>query len=176
MHLYDKAIRPGPNASILDAIDASALLWRLHLVGLSFDQRWDELATLWASWEQEGYYAFNDAHAMMAYVAADRRDDACNLLEILERRVDGVGSNAAMTRGSGATRGTISSSFGTLTYEMLDTRSTRSWSENSTSHRGGSVWARSNMASTTPSPNPTIKYLPRTPHRRFGNWGCSGNW
>lgn len=98
MRLYDKVVRPGPKASILDAVDASALLWRLHLVGLPVGQRWDELATLWASWAQEGYYAFNDAHAMMAYVAAGRREAAYNLLETLERRVDGVGSNATMTR------------------------------------------------------------------------------
>ena len=47
---------------------------------------------------EDGYYAFNDMHAMMAFVGDGRDHAVRRLLEVLNRRAAGTGSNAAMTR------------------------------------------------------------------------------
>ena len=45
--LYDGHIRQGHSLVALDMVDASALLWRLHLTGHDVGDRWQELATAW---------------------------------------------------------------------------------------------------------------------------------
>ena len=66
---------------VLDMIDASALLWRLQLRGVDLGDRWDALADRWAVVSDASTYAFNDLHAMMAFVGADRMGDAARLLD-----------------------------------------------------------------------------------------------
>jgi hypothetical protein len=60
----------------LEMLDASSLLWRLFLDGTDTGGRWAPLADAWAAMDTEPWYAFNDLHAVMAYVGADRLDDA----------------------------------------------------------------------------------------------------
>ncbi|MBE7420340.1 MAG: tetratricopeptide repeat protein [Ideonella sp.] len=56
----------------LQRVDAAAMLWRLHLLGLDVRTR---AAALVAQWDladdSAGYYAFNDVHALLAMLAAD---------------------------------------------------------------------------------------------------------
>jgi hypothetical protein len=56
----------------LQRVDAAAMLWRLHLLGVDVRARCAELV---ASWDladgSAGYYAFNDVHALLAMLAAD---------------------------------------------------------------------------------------------------------
>lgn len=98
LELYDQQIRAQPSPYTLDMVDASALLWRLHLRGVDVGARWEELATSWQRTLEDGFYAFNDVHAMMSFVGANRRDSAMKLLGTLERRARGQGTNAMMTR------------------------------------------------------------------------------
>ena len=65
----------------LNMVDASALLWRLHLRGVDVGDRWAALADNWAPMAGAGNYAFNDAHAMMAFVGAGLDGPAATLLE-----------------------------------------------------------------------------------------------
>ncbi len=101
--LYDQAIRPKRSDVVLEMVDAAAMLWRLHLRGVEVKQRWDELAESWAPRVGEGYYAFNDAHAMMTLVGAGRMQEAERLLAsvVASARSDsngGGGTNAMMAR------------------------------------------------------------------------------
>jgi len=73
--LYDEKVRKTESAVVLDLIDASALLWRLHLTGLDVGQRWDELARTWDQHADGRSYPFNDWHAVMAYLGAGRQAD-----------------------------------------------------------------------------------------------------
>ena len=57
-------------AVVLDMIDASALLWRLQLRGVDVGDRWDALAAAGQPHRGASIYAFNDMHAMMAFVGA----------------------------------------------------------------------------------------------------------
>jgi hypothetical protein len=51
-----------------DMIDASALLWRIALLGGDPGVRWTELATAWAAHIDDAFCSFNDLHAMLAFV------------------------------------------------------------------------------------------------------------
>jgi len=101
LELYDGPIRGSRSKVVLDMIDASAMLWRLHLRGVDCGARWGELVEAWAPLASDGFYVFNDFHAMMAFVAAERWDLADETLSAMIRRISSPGSNAAMTRDVG---------------------------------------------------------------------------
>lgn len=97
LRLYDAAIG-GPGSSvILDLIDQSALLWRLHLQGVDVGERWTPLAERWAGAAEPGNYAFNDMHAMMALAAAGRVQEQQALLDAMRQALDSQGDNARFT-------------------------------------------------------------------------------
>lgn len=73
--LYDGAVRKAHSAVALDLVDAAAMLWRLHLVGLDVGQRWDEVAQAWEAHADGRSYPFNDWHAVMACLGAGRDAD-----------------------------------------------------------------------------------------------------
>lgn len=99
LRLYDESVRANRSKVVLDMIDAAALLWRLKLAGVEAGAaRWAELAEAWAPLAEDGIYAFNDAHAMMAFVGAGREAEQEALLGAMTRAAAGRGSNAAMTR------------------------------------------------------------------------------
>lgn len=99
--LYDEAIRATRSDMALDLIDASAMLWRLHLRGVDVGARWEDVADVWQARGAEGAYAFNDAHAAMAYLGADRPEAIARLIRAMRAAAAGTGSNAAMTRDVG---------------------------------------------------------------------------
>ena len=101
LEIYDSAIRPGPSEVAMEMVDAAALLWRLHLRGVEVGDRWKELADSYVPMVEDAYYAFNDAHAMMSFVADGREASAKRLLGVLERRAEEGGANGMMTRDVG---------------------------------------------------------------------------
>jgi tetratricopeptide (TPR) repeat protein len=117
LDIYDTHIRPQPSAVVLEMIDASAMLWRLHLRGVPVGDRWRELASAWEPIAEDGYYAFNDAHAMMAFVADGREAAAGRLLAALERAAAGGGTNAGMTRDVALPLARALAAFGAGDYE-----------------------------------------------------------
>jgi hypothetical protein len=107
LELVDARVLGSESAVVLDMIDASAMLWRLHLRGIDVGTRWQALAERWAAVADAGNYAFNDLHAMMAFVGAGRADDATRLLATQERAALAIeGDNVMFLRevGYDATR------------------------------------------------------------------------
>jgi len=104
--LYDGPIYGKRSGLVVELIDASALLWRLALRGIGVGERWDALADNWAPFASAGNYAFNDLHAMMAFVGAGRTNEAEAVLEAQAAAMKGAGDNVAFTRevGHPATR------------------------------------------------------------------------
>jgi len=99
LKLYDERIRPKDEANIvLEMLDASALLWRLQLEGVDVGDRFQRLAKAWERTIDDGVYAFNDLHAVMAFLGAGRSHDAERMLDSMRRSAHGMGDNAAMTR------------------------------------------------------------------------------
>lgn len=85
--------------SLSELIDASALLWRLHLAGVPLDRRFQVVAARWSPYAEDAYCAFNDLHAMMAFIGGQRPDGARRLLAAQERRLERrSGANHDMTR------------------------------------------------------------------------------
>lgn len=78
--LYDKRIRESGSRILMDLVDASALLWRLHLRSSDLANRPNELAEAWETVIAEQRSAFAAVHAMMAFVLAGREHAAQRLL------------------------------------------------------------------------------------------------
>ncbi|MFJ6791324.1 tetratricopeptide repeat protein [Streptomyces angustmyceticus] len=100
LEIYDAALHHDASAGVaMELLDAAALLWRLYLAQEEQSARWARLADAWENRQDGPHYAFNDAHAVMAYVGAGRFAQAQRLVEDRERWVaaePGV-SNRAMT-------------------------------------------------------------------------------
>jgi tetratricopeptide (TPR) repeat protein len=104
--LLDERVLGNASSVVLDMIDASALLWRLHLRGIDVRSRWTALADRWAPFGGASSYAFNDWHAMMAFAGAGRDAEMRRLLEAQEAAMAVDGDNAGFLRdvGHDATR------------------------------------------------------------------------
>ncbi|MGE0740977.1 MAG: tetratricopeptide repeat protein [Hyphomonadaceae bacterium] len=99
LKLFDEKVRPDPNAQVvLEWIDASAMLWRLHLEGVDVGDRFEHLAACWQRAGEDAIYAFNDLHAIMAFLGAGRGADAERTLSAMRGAVARGGDNAYMTR------------------------------------------------------------------------------
>ncbi len=82
-----------------EELDASALLWRINLVGQDSGDRWKHLADKWEPAAQDTLYAFNDVHAMLTFVSDDRVDAQNELLSANERYLESASdANVAMSR------------------------------------------------------------------------------
>jgi tetratricopeptide (TPR) repeat protein len=86
LRVYDEHVRSSRSAEIADMIDASALLWRIELLGGDNGERWTELAAAWVGHIEDGYCTFNDMHAMLALVGARDWRGAGRLETALHRR------------------------------------------------------------------------------------------
>ena len=79
--LYDGPIRQDRSAVAVDMVDASALLWRLHLAGHDVGARWQEISEAWDQHADGRLYAFNDWHGVMAHLGAGRDGEVERILE-----------------------------------------------------------------------------------------------
>jgi tetratricopeptide (TPR) repeat protein len=94
--LYDQRMQ---GQALSQLIDGASLLWRLYLGGVPLGGRFGVLASRWAPYAEDAHCAFNDLHAMMAFVAAGRWDCGARLLAAQERRsARPSGTNHDMTR------------------------------------------------------------------------------
>jgi len=101
LRLYDEAIGGTGSAVAMDLIDASAMLWRLQLRGVDVGDRWASVADRWATVLADGgsgQYAFNDLHAMLAYVGADRVAAQQVLIDAMRAAAASAVDNAEFTR------------------------------------------------------------------------------
>jgi tetratricopeptide (TPR) repeat protein len=106
--------------SLSELVDASALLWRLYLRGIGSERRFAALAASWAPHAEDAHCAFNDLHAMMAFVAARRWDCTARLLAAQERRAERPGANRDMTRLVGLPASRALAAFGRGDYDLAD--------------------------------------------------------
>jgi tetratricopeptide (TPR) repeat protein len=96
--IYDTRVRGSDSTVVLDMLDASALLWRLKLHGVDVGNRWQRMAEAWEPRIDDGWYSFNDTHAMMAFAGAGRRDLAMRLLGAMKITAAMSTDNGTMTR------------------------------------------------------------------------------
>ena len=99
--IYDRFLAPGRRSILLNLCDAAALLWRLHLAGLPAGARWQTLADAFAAKYRPGCHVFDDVHAMLAFVGADRRAEAARLMADLAGIAEGDDERARQLRRAG---------------------------------------------------------------------------
>jgi hypothetical protein len=100
----------------MDMLDASAMLWRLNLRGIDVGDRWNAVADGWEPMAGAGNYAFNDMHAMMAFVGAGRTRQQNAVLEAQAEAMGGQGDNAMFTRDVGHAAAKAIKAFGDGDY------------------------------------------------------------
>ena len=98
LDLFDGPIYGKRSGVVLEMIDASAMLWRLHLRGVEVGDRWQAVADNWEPIAAAGNYAFNDMHAMMAFAGAGRENAARAVVAAQRRAMAAPGDNASFTR------------------------------------------------------------------------------
>lgn len=102
LKLYDEKVRPtsetGQSDVVMEMLDGSALLWRLRLSGVDVGDRFALLAAKWERAMCDGFYSFNDVHALMAMLGAGRNDDAERIVTALRERALDDDDNGVMTR------------------------------------------------------------------------------
>lgn len=100
LELYDGPIYGDRSGMAFDMVDAAALLWRLKLRGVDLGDRWTTLADRYVV-QPRGVYAFDDVHAVMAFVGAGRDAEAQAALSAMVAATEGPGDNAMFTRDVG---------------------------------------------------------------------------
>ncbi len=146
LQLFDGPIFGARSSLVLDLIDASALLWRLHLRGVDLGDRWEAVADRWAPIADAGNYAFNDLHAMMAFVGAGRRAEQHKVLESQRAALTGSGDNVDFLRevGHAATRAVLAFGDGDHGLAVRLLRPIRSYA-----HRFGGSHAQRDLIDLT---------------------------
>lgn len=146
LRLFDGPIFGARSTVVLDLIDATAMLWRLHLRGVDVGDRWQAVADNWAPIAAAGNYAFNDWHAMMAFVGADRPGSRREVLDAQQRAIASPGDNADFTREAGSTAARAVQAFGQGDYAQA-VRLLRAI--RSTAHRFGGSHAQRDLIDLT---------------------------
>lgn len=118
--LYDQRIFPEPAEFSLQLVDATAMLWRLYLLGVDTGERFQAVADQWEKKldVERGYYAFNDVHALLAFLGAGRASAVRQVLQDLEASARGTGGiNVMMAREVGVPLGRGFQAFAQGRYE-----------------------------------------------------------
>lgn len=98
--VFDDRIYPDGSGMAVDMVDAAALLWRLKLEDVAVSDRWQTLADRYAT-QTHGLLAFDDLHAVMAFMGAGRAEEAEAVIAAMAEAAMGEGDNAAATREAG---------------------------------------------------------------------------
>jgi hypothetical protein len=114
--LFDGPIYGSRSGLVLDLVDASALLWRLRLRGIDVGNRWRAVADAWQPVAEAGLYAFNDVHAVMAFIGAGRNDWVERVLDAQLAATNEDGDNALFTQEVGHSVARALKAFGRENY------------------------------------------------------------
>ena len=145
LEIYDASIANGSVA--LELLDASALLWRLHLMNIDVGDRWQSLANKWEkTLPNGGFYCFNDCHALMAFVADGRDAEAKEMMNMLQKSAEGENYSAWMIQQVGLPVAKALTAFGAGRYsESVE----HLWNVRYTANRFGGSHAQRDLISQT---------------------------
>ncbi|MBE2263906.1 MAG: tetratricopeptide repeat protein [Burkholderiaceae bacterium] len=98
LQMFDEKIVASGFVQALELVDGSSLLWRLSLLGHDAGDRWDSVSEKWQTRVDDAYYAFNDVHAMMAFVGTGNGAAQQRQIASAKRAAAGTGAVAMMSR------------------------------------------------------------------------------
>src|SRR5690606_11285358 len=101
LRLYDEGVGGVTSPVVIELIDASAMLWRMRMLGMDVGERWQPVADRWAAAGPLGNYAFNAVHALMAYIATGRTRAQQEVLEALVAATHADDDSALFAREAG---------------------------------------------------------------------------
>ncbi|MCH2075994.1 MAG: tetratricopeptide repeat protein [Rhodobacteraceae bacterium] len=110
--LYDEQVRSEKTDDYRDFSNASSLLMRLELEGVSVGDRWEELAALAETRTDDGCLIFADLHYMLALVGDKRSDAAGTLLARVAQTAEGSTQNARVQADPGVAAAQGLAAFG----------------------------------------------------------------
>ena len=116
--VYDTRIRPISTRVAGEMVDASALLWRLRLRNIDVGDRWAELASSWEQLGDDGHYAFNDVHALMAFLATGKQRQVQRIMDGMNTAARLPETNGIMTRDVGLPIGRALCAFERQDFEV----------------------------------------------------------
>lgn len=96
LQIYDGPIVESQRPLGISLTNASALLWRLEMLGCPAGDRWQGLADLWRNHADGRLCVFADLHAVMTALRADDGAEVARLMSAMQRTA-GSGSEAAET-------------------------------------------------------------------------------
>lgn len=150
VEIYDKYVHwPDIEPIPMALVDASSVLWRLYLENIDVGNRAHALTDSWLKKDEQMFYTFNDAHAMIAYAASGNDDAALALLNNMKEYVingDQSVTNHAMVAQTGLPTCEAFYAFGKGDYK---TAAEKLWAiKNTTAQFGGSHAQRDVLART----------------------------
>ncbi|MDO6459769.1 tetratricopeptide repeat protein [Granulosicoccaceae sp. 1_MG-2023] len=150
LRYYDSYVHhPGMPAAPMPLLDGSSVLWRLYLEGTDSGARAAALSEAWHEKDGQMFYAFNDAHAIMAYVMngeTDAADALVNDLRHYAREGDPRQSNHAMVVSTGLPVCEALNAFGRGDY---NTAIEKLWPIKNTNARFGGSHAQRDVLART---------------------------
>jgi tetratricopeptide (TPR) repeat protein len=99
--IHDEQVHGALNGIAVNLVDASALLWRLHLCGVDPGGRWLAVAEQWEAVADGALYPFNDWHAAMADLGAGRDEILAARIARMKAAASGAGETAQWIRDIG---------------------------------------------------------------------------
>jgi len=99
LSVLDRWIVPGVGDFSYGLADVTALLWRLHILGIDVGTRMAENASAWTAKQatEPGYYAFNDVHAALAFAGAGQLGAVADLIAAAREALATGGSGAGIS-------------------------------------------------------------------------------
>ncbi|MDO6683143.1 tetratricopeptide repeat protein [Oceanobacter sp. 5_MG-2023] len=148
--VYDKYVHfPGVNPAPMALLDGSSVLWRLYLENQNLGHRAQALADSWMDKHKQRFYVFNDAHAVIAHVAAGDFDTATDIVTDLKDYLvhgDSAPTNYQMVKQTGLAVCEAFLAFGQGDYKAAVNKL---WPiKNSNGQFGGSLAQRDVLART----------------------------
>jgi tetratricopeptide (TPR) repeat protein len=115
--LYDTKIRDEKTDDYRDVSNASSLLMRLELEGISVGHRWNELANLAEKRSNDGCLVFADLHYMLALAGDNRSDAAARLVARVSQSATKTDETAGIMRSPGLAAAEGLAAFGEAEYD-----------------------------------------------------------
>jgi len=116
LRLFDGPIFGARSAVVFDLVDATAMLWRLHLRGVDVADRWAAVADRWLPIAGASAFAFNDMHAMMSFVGAGRSEGRELVFDAQRAALQRADDTAAFVREVGDSATHAIAAFGDGNY------------------------------------------------------------
>lgn len=118
LSLYDQKIRIDQTDDYRDIANATSLLTRLELDGVSVGDRWDELAHFSENRVEDGCLVFADLHYMLALIGGDKAEAQTRLTAHISQQATAQDGLAAISDHPGRAIAVGLTAFGEGRYEQ----------------------------------------------------------